>query len=457
MTPRPAPLHVVVVGASLAGLFAAAAAAGAGHTVTVIERDELTVSTLERPGVPQGQQPHVFLLRGLLAAESLIPGLRGDLESAGSVPFDSATLAWLGEQGWAPYQHSAFEVLSLTRPLFEQVVRRRVLALSGIELLAGRRVTGLRPDRAGWLVEMDEDEPVGADLVVDASGRASRMPQWLAALGIAVPPVDLVDARMGYASRMYTAAPAMGRLSGIVLQATPRTPVGGLVVPVQDDCWLVLALGMGDRRPPRDNDGFEKFLGELPDPAVADFVRSATPVGDVVVHRQTANSRRHYERLRDWPDGLISIGDAFCSFNPVYGQGITVSACEAVLLGKALQTRLRSGDSRRLLRRFAKMAALPWQIAIGQDLRHPSTEGRQSFQQALSNAWVRQVAALGVHGNDRAVNTLTRLFHLMGPPRMLLHPALFGAAIRARVIGPGPASSRPTDLRSLVSQRLDHP
>lgn len=452
MGSRPDPLHVVVVGASLAGLFAAAAVARAGHTVTVIERDELTDATLERPGVPQGQQPHVFLLRGLLAAESLIPGLRGELESAGSVPFDTATLAWLGEQGWAPYQHSAFEVQSLTRPLFEQVVRHRVFAIPGIELLTGFRATGIRPDGAGWLVEMDDAQPLGADLVVDASGRASRMPQWLAALGISVPPVDLVDARMGYASRMYTAAPAMGRLSGIVLQATPSSPVGGLVVPVEDECWLVLAMGMGDRRPPRDNDGFEEFLADLPDPAIADFVRSATPVGDVGVHRQTANSRRHYERLRDWPDGLVSIGDAFCSFNPVYGQGITLAACEAVLLGQALQAGFGPGDSRRLLRRFAKMAALPWQIAIGQDLRHPSTEGRQTAQQALSNAWVRQVSALGVHGNDRAVSTLTRLFHLMGPPRMLLHPALFGAAIRARVVGPGPASARPADLRSLALQ-----
>jgi 2-polyprenyl-6-methoxyphenol hydroxylase-like FAD-dependent oxidoreductase len=259
----------------------------------------------------------------------------------------------------------------------------------------------------------------------------------LAALGISVPPVDLVDARMGYASRMYTAAPAMGRLSGIVLQATPRTPVGGLVVPVQDNRWLVLAMGMGDRPPPRDNDGFEKFLTDLPDPAIADFVRAANPVGDVGVHRQTANSRRHYERLRDWPDGLISVGDAFCSFNPVYAQGITVAACEAVLLGQALQAGFGPGDSHRLLRRFAKMAALPWQIAIGQDLRHPSTEGRQTATQALSNAWVRQVAALGVHGNDRAVSTLTRLFHLMGPPRMLLHPALSALPFAPGWSGPG--------------------
>lgn len=147
----------------------------------MLERDELSPNTLERPGVPQGRQPHVYLRKALSAAEEPLPGLRDDLEANGGVPFDTGQLAWLGETGWAPVGPSGHSVVSLTRPLFEQVVRTRVLALDGVELRDGHRVNGVQRSQGNtWRVETDGG-PVGADLVVDALGRASRMPTWLQA------------------------------------------------------------------------------------------------------------------------------------------------------------------------------------------------------------------------------------------------------------------------------------
>ena len=169
------------------------------------------------------------------------------------------------------------------------------------------------------------------------------------------------------------------------------------------------------------------------------------------MYRRTGNRRYFYDRQRDWPDGLLAIGDAFVAFNPVYGQGITVAACESLVLRDSLGSAAEPGGARKLMRRFASTAELPWSIAVGQDLRHPSSEGRQTPSQRVTNAWARELTRLGIHGNMRASGVLTSLYHLMASPRTLLHPALFGAALRAKVVGYGPAAPRPAGLDAMVN------
>ena len=188
---------------------------------------------------------------------------------------------------------------------------------------------------------------------------------------------------------------------------------------------------------------------------MADFADGCTPHGEVHIYRRTGNRRYHYERRRDWPSGLVAIGDSFVSFNPVFGQGITVAALEALVLRDALADGRLPDDARWVMRRFAAAAALPWGIATGQDLRQPTSSGRQTPGQALMNAWARELSTLAVHGNIRAMTVLTRMYHLMGSPSSLLHPAFVGSALRARVRGYGPAAGRPPGLSGL--HRAEHP
>jgi len=351
------PLEVVIIGASLAGLFAAAAAVAAGARTTIIERDILPETSLARKGVPQGRQPHVLLHRGLLAAEKLVPGIREDLLNHGAVPFDTGTMAWLGEYGWLPTWIPAYETVSATRPLLEQLVREKVRNLAGVTLREGLRVTELQHDAHGWWVVCDDGGSVRADVVIDASGRGSRLPHWLAELGVGVPEPLLVDARLGYACQAYRANGTPPIEIGVVIQATPQTGRGALALPVEDGHWLVVAVGYGDRRPTRDPTEFDQFLTALPDPAIAELAQQLEPVGDVAIHRQTGNRRHRYGRSRSWPAGLLSVGDAYCAFNPVFGQGITVAACQALLIRDALKhdsSRAERGplETRRLQRRI---------------------------------------------------------------------------------------------------------
>jgi flavin-dependent dehydrogenase len=434
---------VVVLGAGLAGLWSAAAAAGAGARVLLLDRDEEPEGPERRAGVPQGAQPHVLLHRGLAAGEELLPGLHQDLLDGGAVRLDTGVLPWLGEHGWLRPQPT-YDVVSLSRPLFEHLVRERLRRLGGVEIRWGVQVRGLDPSAGGWRVSTEGGTEVHAPLVVDATGRSSRLRRWLADLGVSTPEPAVVDARLGYATQVVEGGPDPRDLPGVVVQATPSSPVGGLALPVEGGRWLVSAVGFGERRPPRDPDGFAAFLAALPDPAVSAVLASGNPVGEVAVHRQTANRRHRYARMSHWPDGLLAVGDALCCFDPVYGQGITVSACQALRLRSALRD--GSAGTRRLLRTLDRTADFPWAVAIGQDVRMPSSSGRQSVAQAAVSEWATQLGRRAVQGDARAHQVLMGVYHLESSPLALLHPALVASVVLGRVRREPVTSPRPEVL-----------
>lgn len=218
------------------------------------------------------------------------------------------------------------------------------------------------------------------------------------------------------------------------------------MLPVEGGRWLVTAVGIGEHRPPRDEPGFHTFLTRLRDPAVAEFVAQAAPAGPISWHRRTANQRRRYERVRSWPAGLVAFGDALCAFNPIYGHGITVAALQAVDLRAALPATPAAGGERRLLRHFARRAALPWSIATSENLRYPTPNGRLNPVQAQFGRYTHALDNLAAHGNTHARRSTAAVYHLMAPPARLLHPRLLAAAARAALLGHGMPVERPTAL-----------
>jgi hypothetical protein len=199
-------------------------------------------------------------------------------------------------------------------------------------------------------------------------------------------------------------------------------------------------------------------LATLPDPAIFDLTRHLEPVSDIAIHRQTGNQRNRYGKSRAWPAGLLAVGDAYCAFNPVYGQGITVAACQALLIRDALKhDRTPAGhgpvETRRLQRRIGAAADLPWTVATTEDLRHPSSTGSQSRLQRLVGLWTAELARLAAHGDRGAFLAFARLYHLMASPAILFNPAVIFSACRAAVRGMPEVNPRPRALNALAANR----
>ena len=444
--------HAVVLGAGVAGLVAARALTDHFSRVTLLERDLLPTEPVPRPGVPQGRHLHGLLPAGLRTLDRLLPGFAAELRSVGAVEYDTGELPYYSLRGWNLPMHLGIRVLSMTRPLLEQRLRDRVASLPQVRLLEGRRAGGLLSDRGRvtgvWHTSTGAStaggEPLPANLVVDATGRGSRAPRWLAELGYPVPAETVIDPHLGYTSVVLAApADALGGAAGVMLLPREGGPVhGGVAVRVEGGRWLLTLGGAGPgQQPPRDEAGFAAFAAGLADPAVADLLAVATPLSEVSLHRGTTNRRRHYERLRRHPPGFLAFGDAVCAFNPVYGQGMTVAALCAAELSDAL--RVGQFDARRLYRRTRAIAQPAWLLATSADLAQPTTDGPRRPGSALLQRYVLAVTGAGrtmpavrrplvaVIQNDRPARALFA-------PRILAATALAAATGRTRRPTPRP-------------------
>jgi 2-polyprenyl-6-methoxyphenol hydroxylase-like FAD-dependent oxidoreductase len=429
----------------MAGLVAARVLADHYRHVTLVERDRFPDGPETRKGVPQIRHVHVLLKRGELVLESLFPGLLDELVSGGAHSIDMAgDTLWHHYGGWKVRFRSGLQFHCQSRPYLEWKVRGRVAATAGVEMADGCDAVDLALDAAGKEVAglgvQDRDgreRTLAADLVVDASGRGSRTPQWLESLGFASPRESRVRVDVGYASRLYR--PPAGARSWKALFIYHQAPGTRLavIVPVENDLWMVTEVGWFRDYPPGDEEGFLDFARSLPEPDVYDAIRRAEPVSPIVVHRFPHNLRRHYEQLDSMPAGLVVLGDAFCSFNPIYGQGMTSAALGAATLGDVLKETSTSGVEaigRRFHSRFGRILDGVWLQTTSEDLRFPQAEGRRAWWLGLANAYTARVYELS--RTDPVVSrAFLEVMHLMQPPASLLRPAVLRRVLLAGMAG----------------------
>jgi 2-polyprenyl-6-methoxyphenol hydroxylase-like FAD-dependent oxidoreductase len=423
----------IVLGASISGLLAARALSSHFARVTIVERDTVPQGPELRRGVPQAAHAHGLLASGYRVMDDFFPGMMDELEALGATRGDIVgDFLWFQYGRWKLRHQAGLRGITVSRPCLEATIRRRVRDLANVTFLEGTdgvkpsfntatgRVTGMIVRSRGG----NADEKVAADFVVDASGRGSQSAVWLDEWGFGQPPAIAVKINVGYATRVFERRPGefFNSMGGVVAGTPPADTRYAAVLAAEGNRWVITLMGSVGDHPPTDEHGWLKFAASLPSPVVHDLVTSARPLGDIVSYRFPANQRRLYERMKRFPAGYLVVGDAVCSFNPLYGQGMSVAATEAKALDETFAAGL-DGVASRFYARASKIIDIPWLIATGEDLRYPQVEGARPPGSSLVNTYLERVHAAA--SDDPAVcRKFFDVLNLLAAPSSLMAPAV---------------------------------
>ena len=449
--------HAIVIGGSISGLLAARVLSAHFDRVTVLDRDALPSRVDNRRSVPQGRHGHGLLASGLRGLKSLFPDLERELLDGGAVAGDViGSVRWFQHGHYKARFRSGLDGLLLSRPLLETTIRRQVARLPNVAIQDGTHVLGLlisrkgvdgvRLQRAGSVVES-----VAADLVIDAAGRASRSPDWLEQAGYERPAVEEVRVDLGYTTRTYRRRPQeLGGDMGAVIAPTPGQSMrAGFILAQEGERWIVSIGGWLGDHAPLDPKGYLEYARSLPRPDIYEVIEQAEPLTDLVKYVFPSNLRRRYERLERFPSRYLVMGDAICSFNPLYGQGMSVATLEAQALSECLGAASSLDD---VWRAFFKLAGGivegPWTIAAGSDFAFKGVTGKRPVGTKAINWYLNHVHRAA--STDRHVcRVFFDVANLLAPATTLFRPGVMARVARACLL-PGRGDRTPTERGRLV-------
>jgi 2-polyprenyl-6-methoxyphenol hydroxylase-like FAD-dependent oxidoreductase len=422
---QPSPSRALVLGAGISGLLAAYALARRYSSVILVDKRALGPDGGFAVGVPQSEHLHVLLKRGQLIIEELFPGLLAECAAGPSRNDWGGTTFWANPFGVHPRHDSGIETWQFSRDRLDRAILQRVRALPNVELRAGdARLLG---DRAAGRITGIRlgDEELLADLVVDCRGRTTPVVEELTALGYPEPPMSRVDNELGYSSQVFS-LPAGERPSWklVYLQVRPGlVDRGGALCEIEGNRLIATLIGTGEHKPEAGQDELLAFAESLGHPELHAQLLRAKPVDKPRLWRNLGNRRRHFGHMSGWPRGLLVLGDALCSFNPVYGQGMTVAAVEAEALAQTLSQvpDLQATPwEATFQRRLESMLFIPWFMSTTEDQRNRRLQNPRLHTRVL-HAYFDLVLKGAVRDPVLHVMFL-RVMHMMSSPFSLLSP-----------------------------------
>jgi 2-polyprenyl-6-methoxyphenol hydroxylase-like FAD-dependent oxidoreductase len=421
----------------MAGLCAARVLADRFDSVVIVDRDELPEGPEARRRVPQGRHPHLLLAAGTQLLEGWFPGIRDELRQQGAIDVDICSdFYWYQAGGCQRRPSSALVGPSMSRPLLEVTVRERVRALSNVELVARTAAEGAIADPSNSRivgVRLDDGRTIPSTLLVDASGRTARTLKWIKDLGFDVPPTSVVHVDTHYVSRIFRRVAQPDRdWKAAAYIGEPASKHLAMALPMENERWILSIAGMNGESAPTDLAGFLNYARRFESPAIAELIESSAPLGDAVTHRFPSNQRRHVERMRSFPLGWVLLGDAVCSVDPIYGQGMSSAAQQADTLARMLDrcSTVDRSFARGYFKAVGHIVATPWSIAVGGDFAYEHTTGKKPLGTDLMNRYFDRVVKAGQR-DDQVTIRINEVVSLVRTPQTLMAPAFALRVLRA--------------------------
>lgn len=446
--------RAVVLGGSIAGLFAARVLADAYDEVRIVDRDKLVGTKGVRRFCPQSHQANGLLARGVQVMEELFPGIVQELKEA-TVPTGdlSGSCRWYAQGNRLKQQHGDLITLGVIRPVLEYHIRERVQRIPNVTFVEEHDILGLTatPDNSkitGVRVQArneSTDQVIEADLVVDATGRGSRTPVWLGQLGYEKPFEERKKIDLAYVTQHFRVRPGadpFGTDVAINQIAFPGHPRGNVFFLVEDGKWELTTYGILGDHPPTDQAALYEWLKSLPAKDVYEAVRYADPLDEPQPFRFPTTLRRHYHTLTRFPEGLLVTGDAVTTFNPVYAQGMSVAA----LCALTMRSHLHSGAAPVPLDYFRDLAKeaidAAWEMTNLVDLTFPGVQGERPFKVRMAQKFLKRVQIAATR-DGKVTAAYFKAAGLVARPESLQKPGFMLRVWWKSLFGPSRESRRP--------------
>lgn len=446
--------RAVVLGGSIAGLFAARVLSEAYDEVQIVDRDVLVGVKTPRKHCPQTRQANGILARGVQVMEELFPGIVDELVEDGAFPGDlSGTCRWYAQGSRLKQKVGGLPTLGVLRPTLEFHIRERVQQLPNVVFVEEHdilsltttadksRITGVRVQAHGEKT----DKVIETDLVVDATGRGSRTPVWLEQLGYEKPVEERKKVDLVYITQHFKLRPGADPFendAAINQIPFPAQPRGHVFFKTDQDMLEMTTYGMLGDHPPTDQAGVWEWLKSFAARDVYDTLRYADPVDEAVAFRFPTTLRRHYQKLTRFPEGLLVTGDAVTCFNPVYAGGMSVAALCAV----TMRSHLHSGAApvpQDYFHDIAKYAIdAPWEMTTTVDLSFPGVEGDRPFKVRFGNWFLKKVQVAATRDGN-ITEQYFRAAGLIDPPTALQRPGFILKVLWKAMFGPAKESREP--------------
>jgi 2-polyprenyl-6-methoxyphenol hydroxylase-like FAD-dependent oxidoreductase len=430
--------RAIVIGGSIAGKLSARVLSDFFEEVIVLEKDQKNDSIAIRKGVPQGSQGHVLLKSGEELLEELFPGIIAEMVKEGSTVSDFARdLVWFHHGCRKVSFDSGLSIIQQSRSFLEWHIQKRLETIPNIDFRYGITVKKLllkdNKEISGITLEKQDGRQMNlsGDLVIDASGAASLTPKWLEELGFKKPKKTEVKIDLFYASMIFgkLAARASNWHSLLVYPNPPKQSKGGTISPIEGDCHLVTLLGYGVEHLPSDHSAFLQYAKNLDQPDLYEAIKTAVPESGIQMYRFPALRRYHFDKMKQFPAGLLVIGDSICRIDPVFAQGMSIAAMEAVVLRKMLKSsRTKEKLTNDFHRKISKIIEIPWLIALTEDFRFQHTSGKKPFGLSILQMYVKNVVLACSH-NEKVYSQFMNVLHLKAHPVSLFKPAILTSVL----------------------------